>query len=404
MFMQTVKIRPTPFSLCRSFKLALTFGHQPVSTMSTQPAKSTVNSNHYCTIPWQQSLISQPRYKEQHQQQRRQKHQQLTSYDLPASGLDHEQPKSPKLVKVAVVGIPNAGKSTLVNQLVGDRVSIVSPKEQTTRSRVLGIATVGDTQVLYFDTPGIISFKAGRKLKTVKGLISEAHNSIAEADVVLMMVDERGLPSGKGFNVFDPPNEEYQTESQKRILVVNKMDLLQKNGYAALQVFMARLMLDVAMQDSSDPSHRVHEVFNVCALNGEGVHAVQKYLLQQAVPAPWMYPASLTTDQSILMVAEEAIREQLFHFLHQELPYKLFQRNVACREEEEFDGTKVLTIVQMIMVETVSQQRMVIGKKGSVVNNICSAAERAIMETLNRPVALSLEVKVLSKAELKRLG
>lgn len=270
---------------------------------------------------------------------------------------------------VAVLGAPNAGKSTLVNALVGQKVAIVSPKAQTTRARLMGIALQGDAQILLVDTPGI--FAPNRRLD--RAMVKAAWEGAEDADRVVMVIDAAAKLGGKVEQMI----EGVEARSEPRILVLNKVDVAKKD---ALLVLAARL------------SERLkpEAVFMVSATTGDGIPDLKSHLASAMPEGPWHFPEDQLTDVTDRMVAAELTREQLYHQLHAELPYA---SAVATEKwEDRKDGSTV--IHQQIFVERDSQKAIVVGKGGSRLKEIGAAAREAIAEHLGRKVHLFLHVKV----------
>ena len=270
---------------------------------------------------------------------------------------------------VTVLGAPNAGKSTLVNALVGQKVAIVSPKAQTTRARLMGIAIEGDAQILLVDTPGI--FTPNRRLD--RAMVKAAWEGAEEADRVVLVIDAAARLGGKVEQMI----EGVEARSEPRILVLNKVDIAKKED---LLVLAARL------------SERLQPeaVFMVSASTGDGVPELKSHLAKGMPESPWHFPADQLTDVTDRMVAAELTREQLYLQLHKELPYA---SAVATEKwEDRKDGSTV--IHQQIYVERDSQKAIVVGKGGSRLKEIGAAARAAISEHLGRRVHLFLHVKV----------
>jgi GTP-binding protein Era len=273
---------------------------------------------------------------------------------------------------VTVLGAPNAGKSTLVNALVGQKVAIVSPKAQTTRARLMGIAIEGDSQVLLVDTPGI--FAPNRRLD--RAMVRAAWEGAEDADRIVLVIDAAAKLGGK----VEQMVEGVEARSEPRILVLNKVDIAKKDQ---LLVLAARL------------SERLkpEAVFMISASTGDGVPELKSHLAAAMPEGPWHFPEDQLTDVTDRMVAAELTREQLYHQLHAELPYA---SAVATEKwEDRKDGSAV--IHQQIYVERDSQKAIVVGKGGSRLKSIGAAAREAIAEHLGRKVHLFLHVKVNPK-------
>ena len=269
---------------------------------------------------------------------------------------------------VAVIGAPNAGKSTLVNQLVGQKVAITSAKAQTTRARMLGIALHGDTQMVLVDTPGIFTPK--RKLD--RAMVSAAWDGADSADCVLLMVD----PIKQRRHELEPLVEALASRPERKILVLNKVDAAKKEPLLAL---------------AQDLGEKVEfeTVYFVSALTGDGVPELKDALAQLMPEGPWMYPEDQVSDASERLLATEITREQLYRQLHEELPY-----DSAVRPEkyvERPDGS--VEIHQQIVVMRDNQRAIVLGKGGSRIKAIGQAAREELSELLGRKVHLFLHVK-----------
>jgi GTP-binding protein Era len=271
---------------------------------------------------------------------------------------------------VAVLGAPNAGKSTLVNRLVGAKVSIVSPKVQTTRTRVLGIAIRGAAQLVFVDTPGI--FTPRRRLD--RSMVAAAWRGAADADLVLLLVDAakprldedtRGIVKG------------LQQSGRKAVLALNKIDVIRPEKLLALAAELNATGLFT-------------DIFMISALTGDGVEDLAAYLARQLPPGPWHFPEDQLSDMPQRLLAAELTREQLFIQLHRELPYAL---TVESETWEEFDDGSV-KINQVIFVRKDSQKAIVLGKGGQRIKAVREAAQRELAAMLDRPVHLFLYVKV----------
>ena len=270
---------------------------------------------------------------------------------------------------IAVVGAPNAGKSTLVNRLVGQKVAIVSPKAQTTRARLLGVAIAGDAQLLLVDTPGI--FEPKRRLD--RAMVAAAWGGAEGADVIALVVDARG---GLGAKVTDIVARLKERPEPKH-LILNKVDLADK---AKLLVHAERLNALAAFA----------ETWFVSAETGDGVPELKAALARLMPAGPWHYPADQVSDASERAAAAELTREQLFRQLHEELPYASAVETE--RFEERPDGS--VEIHQQIMVERPTQRAIVLGKNGARIREIGAKARAELSELWGKPVHLYLHVKV----------
>ena len=270
---------------------------------------------------------------------------------------------------VAVIGAPNAGKSTLVNALVGQKVAIVSPKAQTTRARLMGIAIEGPAQVLLVDTPGI--FEPRRRLD--RAMVAAAWTGAQDADLILFVIDAAAGLNAEAERIIASLDE----RQHPLVLVLNKIDLLKKSDLLALSAGLTeRLKPDT--------------VFMISASQGDGVSDLKAALAAAMPEGPWLYPEDEVSDATDRMVAAELTREQIVNQLHQELPYATAVETETW--EDRPDGSTAIR--QQILVERDSQKAIVIGKGGRRLKTIGAAARAEIAEHLGRPVHLFLHVKV----------
>lgn len=273
---------------------------------------------------------------------------------------------------VAVIGAPNAGKSTLVNQLVGQKVAITSPKAQTTRARMLGIALQDDVQIILVDTPGI--FAPRRKLD--RAMVTAAWEGAEAADAILLLVD----PIKQRRHELEPLIEALEKRPERKILVINKVDAAKKEDLLVLaQELSGRL--------------KFSEVFFVSALTGDGVQDMKTALADLMPEGPWHYPEDQVSDASERLLAAEVTREQLYRQLHEELPYDSAVRPESYQTRP--DGS--VEIHQQIVVGRESQRPIVLGKGGSRIKAIGEAARKELSEMLGVKVHLFLHVKVSEK-------
>ncbi len=270
---------------------------------------------------------------------------------------------------VAVIGAPNAGKSTLVNALVGQKVAIVSAKAQTTRARLMGIALEGDTQMVLVDTPGI--FAPRRRLD--RAMVSAAWDGTQSADVVLLIVD----PAKQRRHELDPLLESLANRPERKVLVLNKVDIAKKEPLLVLAEELTG-KVDFA------------EVFFVSAQTGDGVPEMKSALAATMPEGEWVYPEDQVSDASERLMATEITREQLYKQLHEELPYDSAVRPESYTERK--DGS--VEIHQQIVVGRETQRAIVLGKGGSRIKAIGEAARAELGELLGRNVHLFLHVKV----------
>jgi GTPase len=273
---------------------------------------------------------------------------------------------------VAVIGAPNAGKSTLVNALVGQKVAIVSAKAQTTRSRLMGIAIHDQAQILLVDTPGI--FEPRRRLD--RAMVAAAWTGAQDADLILLVIDSADGMTEEVEKIV----ESLSGRKQPLFLALNKIDLVKKGELLGLSAGLtARL----------EPQ----KVFMISASQGDGVMDLKEALAGAMPPGPWLYPEDEVSDATDRMIAAELTREQIVNQLHQELPYASAVETESW--EDRPDGSTV--IHQQILIERESQKGIVIGKGGRRLKSIGAAAREEIMRHLGRPVHLFLHVKVNPK-------
>ena len=269
----------------------------------------------------------------------------------------------------AVIGAPNAGKSTLVNALVGQKVAIVSAKEQTTRARLMGIAIEGESQILLVDTPGI--FAPRRRLD--RAMVAAAWSGAEDADLVLLVVDA----SAKVGDRVEAIIASLEGRTAPLMLALNKVDLVKKEKL---------LPLATRLHERLQPK----ELFMISAASGEGVADLKTALAKEMPAGAWHFPEDQLSDATDRMVAAELTREQIYGQLHAELPY------AAAVETEKWedrpDGSTV--IHQQILIARDSQKAIVIGKRGARLKEIGAAARAEIAEHLGRKVHLFLHVKV----------
>ena len=270
---------------------------------------------------------------------------------------------------VAIVGAPNVGKSTLVNALVGAKVTIVSPKVQTTRTIMRGIAIEGDAQLIFVDTPGI--FSPRRRLD--RAMVATAWSGAHDADVVALMIDaKRGLDdeaTAIAAKLADVP--------APKILIVNKVDLVAKPSLLGLVA-------------AANEKAQYAATFMVAALSGYGVPEVKRWLAAHMPEGPWHYPEDQISDAPLRALASEITREKIYLRLHQELPYHSTVETESWQERK--DGS--VRIEQTIFVERESQRKIVLGKGGQTIKAIGALARQEIAEIIEKPVHLFLFVKV----------
>jgi GTP-binding protein Era len=270
---------------------------------------------------------------------------------------------------VALVGAPNSGKSTLLNRLVGAKVSIVSPKVQTTRSRILGIVVEGDSQLVFVDTPGIFA----PKRRFERAMVAAAWAGAEDADIVVLLVDAaRGIDEDTRGIV-----DRLKSAGRRAVLVLNKVDLVEPPRLLPL----ADALRKEAIFDA---------VFMVSALSGDGVGDLGRHLASALPEGPWLYPEDQLTDLPQRLVAAEVTREQIFLQLHQELPYAAFVETDSW--EDRPDGS--VRIGQIVHVQRASQKAIVLGKGGRQIKEIGARARAELERMLGRMVHLFLFVRV----------
>lgn len=272
---------------------------------------------------------------------------------------------------VALIGEPNAGKSTLLNRMVGAKVSIVTHKVQTTRARIRGVAMDGQAQLIFIDTPGL--FKPRRRLD--RAMVAAAWGGAADADVVVLMIEaHRGMSEGVKAILANLPDRMGKT---KVALAINKIDKVKSEGLLALTRDM-------------NEAFPFAETFMISAERGHGCDALRKWLVEQVPEGPWLYPEDQIADLPMRMIAAEMTREKLTLRLHQELPYELTVETENW--EERPDGSA--RIDQLIYVARDGHKGIVLGKGGETIKQVSQAARAEIMEFVGRPVHLFLQVKV----------
>jgi GTPase len=270
---------------------------------------------------------------------------------------------------VAVVGAPNAGKSTLVNALVGQKVAIVSPKAQTTRTRLMGIAIEGEAQILLLDTPGIFTPK--RRLD--RAMVAAAWGGAQDADLVLLVIDAKTGFSGRIEAMLDT----LAARREPKWLVLNKVDVTPKEELLTLTTRLSERL-------------PFEHIFMVSATTGDGVPDLKRALAERMPDGPWHFPEDQVSDATDRMLAAEVTREQLYHQLHAELPYASAVETE--RYEERKDGS--VAIHQQILVGRDTQKAIVLGRRGERIKSIGAAAREELAQLLGRKVHLFLHVKV----------
>ena len=278
---------------------------------------------------------------------------------------------------VAVVGAPNAGKSTLVNALVGQKVAIVSPKAQTTRTRLIGVAIAGESQILLVDTPGI--FAPQRRLD--RAMVAAAWSGAQDADLIAFVIDAKTGITHKIADLLDT----LAARREPKMLVLNKVDICAKEKL---------LELAVRLQEKLQPE----AIFMISASTGDGVDDLRRALEARMPEGPWHFPEEQVSDATDRMLAAEVTREQIFLQLHAELPYASAVETE--KYEERKDGS--VAIHQQILVGRDTQKAIVLGKGGVRLKEIGSQSRLQLERLLQRKVHLFLHVKVAEKWEEDR--
>ena len=270
---------------------------------------------------------------------------------------------------VALIGAPNAGKSTLLNALVGSKVSIISHKVQTTRALIRGITIQDQSQLIFVDTPGI--FSPRRRLD--RAMVTTAWSGAHEADLVGVLIDAR---KGLDEEAEDILRRLGDVKAPK-LLVLNKIDVVAKEALLTLA-------------NDANKAAKFESTFMVSALTGDGVMDLKTWLAQRVPPGPWLYPADQMSDAPIRQLAAEITREKLFERLHQELPYHSTVETEVWKELRAGD----IRIEQTIYVERESQRKIVLGKGGQTIKAIGEASRKEIANIVEAKVHLFLCVKV----------
>ena len=270
---------------------------------------------------------------------------------------------------VSLIGAPNAGKSTITNNFAGSKVSIVSPKAQTTRTIVKGIGIYDKTQIIFLDTPGI--FKPKRRLD--RAMVASAWGGLKDADIVVLVVDAK-----RGFDdETEAIVEKLNQDKIEAVLVLNKVDLIRKENL---------LSLSAALNQAG----KFKETFMISALTGENIDDFYRYLADNLPESPWYYPEDQMSDMPLKLLAAEVVREKLFLYLRQELPYSLTVEPELWLRRDDGSVRAEMTIY----VERDNQKIIVLGKGGQMIKKIGQAARRELEEMLEDRIHLFLFVKV----------
>lgn len=270
---------------------------------------------------------------------------------------------------IAIVGVPNAGKSTLLNQLVGGKLAIVTPKEQTTRNRITGIMAHENAQLIFIDTPGI--FAASQRFE--KAMVASAWSGVKDADITLLLIDaRRGIDEGTEAII-----AALKERGKPAVAALNKIDAVPKENLFALAQKLGETQL-------------FQQIFMISAMKGDGVGDMVRYLAGQMPPHPFLFPEDQMSDMPQRLLASEITREKLFLKLHEELPYSLAVETESW--ETLKDGSA--KIHQSIFVQRESQKKIVLGKSGAMLKSIGESARREIERVLEIKAHLFLFVKV----------
>jgi GTPase len=270
---------------------------------------------------------------------------------------------------VALIGAPNVGKSTLVNALVGSKVTIVSRKVQTTRALIRGIVIEGHSQIILVDTPGIFTPK--RRLD--RAMVSTAWSGAYDADLVCVLLDARAGIDEEA----DAILTKVATVSHQKLLVLNKIDLVAREKLLALA-------------KAANDRLTFEQTFMISALSGDGVDDLRRTLAGMVPPGPFLYPEDQMSDAPMRHLAAEITREKIYRHLHQELPYQSTVETDSWTERKD----KSVRIEQTIFVERESQRKIVLGKGGATIKSIGAQSREELAEILGQPVHLFLFVKV----------
>jgi len=273
---------------------------------------------------------------------------------------------------VALIGAPNAGKSTLLNRLVGGKVSIVSHKVQTTRALVRGIMVHDQTQIIFVDTPGL--FQPKRRLD--RAMVNKAWDGAGDSDLVALLIDaQKGVRDDE-----ERILAALKKRKQKVILLLNKIDMVKRENLLAL---VEKVSAEVEFA----------ETFMISAANGDGCDDLLKYLSNELVDGPWLYPEDQMSDLPMRQLVAEVTREKLFERLHQELPYSL---TVETESWKELKGGDV-RVEQTVFVQRDGHKKILLGKNGQTIKSVSQSARKDLQDILEQKVHLFLFVKVREK-------
>ncbi len=272
---------------------------------------------------------------------------------------------------ITVIGRPNVGKSTLINQLVGEKISAVSDKPNTTRNRILGIRTLSNAQLIFLDTPGIHKPKGTLS----KAMVNTALGAVQEADVIIMMIEVKE-PFGRGDSYI------IESLSKQAILVINKIDTIKKNEILPI------------LEGSKEFEGKFKEIIPISAVNADGTQELLDTIIKYLPEGPKYFPEDMITDQPERFIVAEFIREKIFTLTQQEIPY---QTAVVIEEFTEMPEKHLIKISAVIYVERTNHKGILIGKKGAMLKEIGSLARADIEKILGTKIFLELWVKVKDK-------
>ena len=280
-----------------------------------------------------------------------------------------QAPEETRCGFVALIGAPNAGKSTITNNFVGSKVSIVSPKVQTTRTLVKGIGIYENSQIIFLDTPGIFTPK--RRLD--RAMVSSAWSSVADADIIVLVVDAKHGLDAETRQIIAKLKE----AKKEAVLLINKIDLVGKERLLQLSAEL-------------NACGHFKETFFISALNGQHTDDFYHYLAANLPLSPWYYPEDQISDMPLKLLTAEVVREKLFLFLHDELPYALTVEPELWQRREDGSVRAEMTIY----VQRDSQKIIVLGKNGAMIKRIGQSARKELEDLLEERIHLFLFVKV----------
>lgn len=276
-----------------------------------------------------------------------------------------------KCIFVSIVGEPNAGKSTLLNSLINKKISIVSPKAQTTRRQIKGITEIGDTQIVFTDTPGFFN-KANSPLEKV---ISSNFKSYKDSDLIALIIDS----TSKNYEASIRFIEKLETSKISFIVIINKVDIAKKESILKIAEVLSHYDF-------------IKQVFMISALKSDGIEDIKNFIISQAYDSPWFYPENMASDTSLEFQLSEITREKIFYNLEKELPYSIYVETESTHQTE-----KKAKIFQAIVVMKDSQKGIVLGKGGNMIKKIKDEAINDMKVLLNKKIELKLFVKVKEK-------